>query len=222
MSREYDVEKKLVTFSRDLGESWLEELSIKKAREHLFWTIVFFERVPRDAKVTVRLCGPESGLTLHLLFIGRGEEALNIEIAVRHEAPQTLSRVHARSALFERSRLSCRGLIRIEPEARHADAYLEGRALLLSPTAIAQILPYLEIEAHEVRASHGASVGRPHDQHLFYLRSRGLDIPEAHGIILEDYFAKFFPHLPPSVAAAIRSSIAENSPSPRSNAQNPA
>jgi Fe-S cluster assembly protein SufD len=53
------------------------------------------------------------------------------------------------------------------------DAYQTNRNLLLSEHARADSLPNLEIEADDVRCSHGATVGQLDQDHLFYLMSRG-------------------------------------------------
>ena len=51
--------------------------------------------------------------------------------------------------------------------------------LLLSPTARVDTRPQLDIFADDVKASHGATVGRPDEDEIFYLRTRGLDSSQA-------------------------------------------
>ena len=48
-------------------------------------------------------------------------------------------------------------------------------------------MPSLEIEAHDVQASHGATVGQVDEEQVFYLMSRGLDRSEAKGLIVNGF-----------------------------------
>ena len=50
---------------------------------------------------------------------------------------------------------------------------------MLNEGARADTIPFLEIETAEVKCSHAGAVGRVDDEHLFYLRSRG--VPEGRG-----------------------------------------
>ena len=75
------------------------------------------------------------------------------------------------------------GLIKVEEEAQHTDAYQTNRNLLLSAEAEADSLPGLEILANEVKCSHGATTSRIDPQELFYLRSRGVPMLEAEKLI---------------------------------------
>jgi Fe-S cluster assembly protein SufD len=50
----------------------------------------------------------------------------------------------------------------------------------------------LEIEADDVRCTHGATVGPIDDEIMFYLTSRGLDIETASRMIVEGFFQEVF------------------------------
>ena len=75
------------------------------------------------------------------------------------------------------------GLIKVDEEAQHTDAYQTNRNLLLSSEAEADSLPGLEILANEVKCSHGATTSRIDPQELFYLHSRGIPKVEAEKLI---------------------------------------
>ena len=53
---------------------------------------------------------------------------------------------------------------------------MQNRNLLLSDAATIHTKPHLEIDADDVKCSHGATIGALDDDQLFYLRARG--IPE--------------------------------------------
>ena len=68
------------------------------------------------------------------------------------------------------------------------------RRLLLSPDAEADSLPGLEIEANDVKCSHGATTGQVDENELFYLRTRGIPLEVAQELLaqgfLEEVIAK--------------------------------
>ena len=72
--------------------------------------------------------------------------------------------------------------------ANGTDAYQANRNLMLSPGAKSFPSPNLEIEANEVRCTHGATVGKVDDDQLFYLMARGLPRDMATRMIVEGFF----------------------------------
>jgi Fe-S cluster assembly protein SufD len=107
--------------------------------------------------------------------------------------------------LDDRSRAVWRGVIRVDKGAQKTDAYQENRNLLLSPDAQATPIPGLEIEANDVRCTHGATVGQVDAQHLFYLMSRGLSRADAQRAIVRGFFE---PVLERIASETVRNSLA--------------
>ena len=117
-----------------------------------------------------------------------GREHVDYDTTQEHAAPDTTSDLAFKGVLDERSRAVWRGVIRVDKGAQKTDAYQENRNLLLSPDAQATPIPGLEIEANDVRCTHGATVGQVDAQHLFYLMSRGLSRREAQHAIVRGFF----------------------------------
>jgi Fe-S cluster assembly protein SufD len=101
-----------------------------------------------------------------------------------HEAPNTASDLLYKNALDDQSRTIFSGLIRVSPGAHKTDAYQKVRNLLLSDDAEANSMPGLEIEADDVRCTHGATSGQIEEEELFYLRSRGIRLKEAQRLVV--------------------------------------
>jgi Fe-S cluster assembly protein SufD len=101
-----------------------------------------------------------------------------------HEAPNTSSDLLYQNALDDQSRTIFSGLIRVSPGAHKTDAYQKVRNLLLSDEAEANSMPGLEIEADDVRCTHGATSGQIEAEELFYLRSRGIPLREAQRLVV--------------------------------------
>jgi Fe-S cluster assembly protein SufD len=72
--------------------------------------------------------------------------------------------------------------------AQGTDAYQANRNIVLSDEALAHSIPQLEIEANEVRCTHGATVAPVEEEHLFYLMSRGIDKVTAQKLIVFGFF----------------------------------
>jgi Fe-S cluster assembly protein SufD len=79
-------------------------------------------------------------------------------------------------------------MIRVEPDAQKTNAYQENRNLLLSPKAHADSIPGLEIQANDVRCTHGATVSQVDRDQLFYAMARGLTQSDAERLILRGFF----------------------------------
>ena len=118
----------------------------------------------------------------------RGSEHADYDTTQEHAAPDTTSDLFFKGVLDDRARSVWRGVIRVDKGAQKTDAYQENRNLLLTPQAHADSIPGLEIEANDVRCTHGATVGQIDKLQLFYLTSRGLSRHEAEQLIVRGFF----------------------------------
>ena len=80
------------------------------------------------------------------------------------------------------------GRVQVHPGAQKIDSAQSSRTLLMGPKAQVNTLPQLEINADDVRCTHGATVGQLDSEEVFYLQSRGLS-PEAARSLLTYAFA---------------------------------
>jgi Fe-S cluster assembly protein SufD len=92
------------------------------------------------------------------------------------------------------------GTIRAWPGAQKTNAYQSNRNLLLSTKARADSLPKLEIEANDLRCTHGATVSPADEEQIFYLMSRGIPRLRAIQLIVEGFFQPSLDRLPESLA----------------------
>jgi Fe-S cluster assembly protein SufD len=105
-----------------------------------------------------------------------------------HDAENSTSDLLYKGALKEHSRSEYSGLIRVAKGAQGTDAYQANRNIVLSEEAVARSIPQLEIEANEVRCTHGATVAPVEEEHLFYLMSRGIDRVTAQKLVVFGFF----------------------------------
>ena len=104
-----------------------------------------------------------------------------------HAAPRTTSDLAFRGILGGRSTAVWSGMIEVVPGAQKIDAFQESRNLLISKKAHADAIPGLEILANDVRCTHAAAIAQLDENQLFYLRSRGLDGPQAKRLMIEGF-----------------------------------
>ena len=141
-----------------------------------------------------------------------GREHVDYDTTQEHAAPDTTSDLAFKGVLDDRARAVWRGVIRVDKGAQKTDAYQENRNLLLSTDAQATPIPGLEIEANDVRCTHGATVGQVDSAQLFYLMARGLDRTEAQRMIVRGFFEPVLerigsPQARERLAAALESRI---------------
>ncbi|HEX8199997.1 MAG TPA: SufD family Fe-S cluster assembly protein, partial [Isosphaeraceae bacterium] len=109
-----------------------------------------------------------------------------------HIAPHTTSDLLYKGGLKDTSRIVWKGMIRVEKDAQRTDAYQKDDNLILADTARADSIPGLEIEANDVRCTHGATAGRVDDEMIFYAQSRGVAKETAIRLIVEGFFANVY------------------------------
>ena len=122
------------------------------------------------------------------VYFGDSAQHFDNRSLQEHLAPNAKSDLYYKGALKGRSTSVYSGLIHIAKEAQGTDAWQANRNLILSPHSKADSIPYLEIEANDVRCAHGASVGPPDADVLFYLGSRGLDPAAAERLVVTGFF----------------------------------
>jgi Fe-S cluster assembly protein SufD len=125
-------------------------------------------------------------------YFADGGQALDYDTLQAHLAPNTTSDFAFKGVLRDRARAVWRGMISVAKDAQKTNAYQENRNLLLSPDAHADSIPGLEIEANDVRCTHGATVSQVNRDELFYCMARGLSRAEAELLIVRGFYQEIF------------------------------
>ena len=136
--------------------------------------------------------GEQSDLNmLGIYFVDPGQHIEHRTMVV-HNHPECKSRVVYKGALDGAGAHSTWvGNALIKPTAPGTDSYELNRNLVLTPGAIADSEPNLEIEnGNIIGAGHASSVGRFDDEELFYLQSRGVPEKEARKLVVRGFFGE--------------------------------
>lgn len=148
----------------------------------------------RLAKVNqhVALAGEGASAQVNGVMFTEGKQHLSYHTLQHHEAPGCHSDLLYKGGLQDASRVVWRGMIKVDPNAQKTDAYQRNDNLMLSEDSRADSIPGLEIQADDVRCTHGATAGRVDDDQIFYLRARGLTRNEAVRAIVAGFFQQVF------------------------------
>jgi Fe-S cluster assembly protein SufD len=146
--------------------------------------------------LNARLLGEGANSDMLGLYFGDKDQHFDHNTSQDHVKPNTLSDLLYKGALDGSSRSVFRGIIRVHPHAQRTDAYQTNRNLLLSEEARADSLPNLEIEADDVKCSHGATVGQLDRETLFYLLSRGITRTQAERLVVMGFLGEVLSKLP--------------------------
>ncbi len=118
--------------------------------------------------------GERAEVAVNGLSFGRLEQHVDQRVQVSHHAGQSTSSQLFKGVLKDKARGILNGKIYIARGAQKVVSSQLNHNLLLSPGAEANTKPELEVYADDVKANHGASVGRLDEGKLFYLMSRGI------------------------------------------------
>ncbi len=155
----------------------------------LDWVAGGFGSKMGKVRIENDLAGPGATSRVTGAYFADGRQHLDYDTFQEHIAPSTTSDFAFKGALRDRATVVWRGMIKVEKDAQRTNAYQENRNLLLSDKAHADSIPGLEIEANDVRCTHGATIGQVDREQLFYLMARGLPRGEAERLIVRGFFS---------------------------------
>ena len=140
----------------------------------------------------VLLAGERANSQVNGVMFTEDKQHLSYHTLQHHQAANCYSDFLYKSALQDVSRTVWRGMIKVDEGAQKTDGYQRNDNLLLSDKARADSIPGLEIEADDVRCTHGSTSGRVDEELIFYARSRGFTRIEAIKLVVTGFFQQVF------------------------------
>jgi Fe-S cluster assembly protein SufD len=135
----------------------------------------------------VLLDGPGSSCHLNGLYLTSGAQHMDNYINIDHAKPRGTSRLYYKGILDGKSRAVFGGIVLVRKDAQKTDAHQSDKNLILSESAEVDSKPSLQIYADDVKCGHGATAGHIDQDTLFYMRSRGLDVKTASGLLIRGF-----------------------------------
>ncbi|MCS6774172.1 MAG: Fe-S cluster assembly protein SufD [Thermoflexales bacterium] len=166
------------------------------ARATLHWVVGGVGSKFTKSLIEADLVAPHGTALLSGVYFADTRQQLHYDTQQNHYAEACKSDLLYKAALRDEARTVWRGNIRVFPGAQKTDAYQANRNLQLSTRSRADSIPGLEIEADDVRCTHGSTVGTIETEPMFYLQARGIPPVEARRLIVEGFFAPVIERIP--------------------------
>lgn len=145
-------------------------------------SLSFGARLARN-DVHVKLNGEGAECALDGLYVVNGKQHVDHHTVIDHASPHCNSHQLYKGVLDGESRGVFNGKIIVRRDAQKTDAIQNNKNLLLSPKAEIDTKPQLEIDANDVRCTHGATIGQMDAEALFYLQARGIGAVQARRLL---------------------------------------
>ncbi|MBN2141946.1 SufD family Fe-S cluster assembly protein [Candidatus Woesearchaeota archaeon] len=172
-----------------LGVAFFEDRKahVSKAAD-VEWFDLSFGAGYANSAVLSNLAGMNARTGIRCLFAATNNQKIDLFTSAIHAAPRTRSDILTRGVVNEEARALSRGLIVMQEGSGGSEGYEKQDTLLLCDRSEANAIPELEIRNHDVKCSHGSTVGQIESDKLFYLLSRGIMLEDAKKLIIKGYF----------------------------------
>jgi len=135
------------------------------------------------------------------IIFGIGNQSFDVTSNLIHYGRNSRGRVLVKSVMKDTSKSLFKGMIKIDKEAKAAESFLAGHAILLDKGAKSDAIPGLEIETNEVKATHSASVAQLDEAQIFYLMCRALSREGAKREIVNGFLEPLSRKMGPTIRA---------------------
>ena len=158
--------------------------------------------------ISSTLAGPGSQAEMLGLVFADEDQHIDHQTRQFHQSPYASSDLLFKGTVKDQARTVFSGTIKVAPKAHGTDSYQANRNLSLSPKARIDSMPKLEIEANDVRCTHGVTISQIEEDYIFYLMSRGINRTEAEKLIVDGFFDEVIERVPvESVQETVRTAI---------------
>jgi Fe-S cluster assembly protein SufD len=128
-------------------------------------------------------------------YLLNNKQHADTRLVVDHAVPHCTSRETFKCVMDDHARGIFQGKVMVRKHAQKTDGKQSSHALLLSEFAEFDAKPELEIYADDVVCGHGATAGDINEDHLFYLRSRGIPEAEAKSLLIAAFVGEAFDNI---------------------------
>ena len=147
--------------------------------------VVFLDNVSGVFKFEIKASGVD--LDIFGIYVGDNNIEYDLHTIQHHQAPNSTSNLLIKSVLNDESHFNYHGLIRIDENCNGSHAYQKNQNLIVSDKAVVKSEPDLEILSNEVFCTHGSTTGKPNEEQLYYLQTRGLSLKTAQEIYVKGF-----------------------------------
>lgn len=175
----------------------LSSTKVRQARDSNFrsYSLSLGGNIGRNELSTV-LEGENAEVSFHGLYLADGSQLVDNFTSIEHKAPHCNSWIGYKGVLGGKGHAVFTGKIYVHRQAQKTDSNQLNNNLLLSDKATVDTKPQLEIFADDVKCTHGATVGQPPAEEIYYFQTRGIDKDMAKGILTYGFADEVVARLP--------------------------
>ena len=140
-----------------------------------------------EADLKVNLNGENARAMVNAIAVSNDTQQQTIDVHMTHYAPYSYGDMYNVGIANGKGRVTLNGVEKIEKGMKQANAFQTLKGIILSDFSMVDVNPILLIDEYDVKAGHGATVGKIEEQQLYYLQSRGLTKAEAEKLIIKGY-----------------------------------
>ena len=180
-----------------LHQNLVYKLLVTQLRDSRFESLAFdFGGAIVRNNIEVELDENNTYTSLQAGYLAKGRQSMDHQTRINHKVPYCESHELYKGIIDGYASAAFNGKVLVHQDAQKTNAYQQNDTLVLSPHAVMNSKPQLEIFADDVKCSHGATIGQMDENALFYLRSRGMDLNTAKHILKSAFLADVIDKIP--------------------------
>ncbi|PHS25909.1 MAG: Fe-S cluster assembly protein SufD [Methylophaga sp.] len=146
--------------------------------------------------VHTQLLGEQAHVVMDGLYLLNNKQHSDFHTRIDHAVPNTTSEELFKGVIDDKGHGVFNGKVIVHKDAQKTDSNQQNHNLLLSRNCEIDSKPELEIYADDVKCAHGSTVGQMNEDHLFFLRTRGLDEVSARNLLTYAFAVEVLERIP--------------------------
>jgi len=146
--------------------------------------------------VHTQLLGEQAHVVMDGLYLLNNKQHSDFHTRIDHAVPNTTSEELFKGVIDDKGHGVFNGKVIVHKDAQKTDSNQQNHNLLLSRSCEIDSKPELEIYADDVKCAHGSTVGQMNEDHLFFLRARGLDEVSARSLLTYAFAVEVLNRIP--------------------------
>ncbi|MFQ6792110.1 MAG: SufD family Fe-S cluster assembly protein [Thomasclavelia sp.] len=165
----------------------LEEINVAR-NAHVKVAYVELSNSDIEMNIDYKLQENDANVALRLASLAKKTEKKHLTLSITHLAPYTIGIMDNYGVVKDNASLVIDGIGTIKKGNHQSNSHQANKIIVFDEKCNAKANPYLYIDEYDVKASHGASVGKIDENHLYYLQSRGLSRDASLHLVTYGYF----------------------------------
>lgn len=183
------------------GQGGIYNFVTKRGRCQGNYSKIAWSQVEVGASITWKypsciLQGDNSVGEFYSVAVTSGKMQADTGTKMHHLGKNTRSTIVSKGISADFSSNTYRGLVQCAPKATNARNYTQCDSMLIGNNCSANTFPYIEVSNNSSLVEHEATTTKLHEEHLFYLQSRGVGREDAINLIVNGFCKEVLQELP--------------------------